>query len=896
MRRRTFRSLVPRIGTSIRSLVRDVVSVTLLSERKRRLMGWLVLLVMLSVGCTPIDEKDAQKPEEPFEAERLQALPDLESLINQAKPGHWISAHQRITAVEDFQGAVESRVLDNANRPIPTELASHAMLDVRPLVLPAGEPKEVETRFYVPRRLDRETRAVTLENRLIDRRGNLVASLGGSVSLMPDFRFFGLALSTVPERWNYLATLPTNAGEPGLETQELTKVVVPRIGEFVPLPSDLFGWTSIAWIVWDDFDPALLEPGQRQALIDWLHFGGQLIVSGSDGLDKLGTSELAALLPVDADETVSMPVESLDSINAVWSPGPGEDRTRWEFAEANAPLIRKLRLRAGARFLPGCDGLVADRAVGRGRIVVTAFSLAERSFVRWPSIDNFVHNALLLEPRRRFSDDQLESRATFVDLSGSELDPRLGSSLRFFVRDWGDRTTELAAAAPAAAVEANEPATMASSTPTADAWRWRTGPYESSAQSGVAGWNDLSAVAIAARRTLDASTGIEPPSVAFVAYALVAYLIVLVPLNWIVFRLLGRVEWAWLAAPLIAVVAAFAIVRIARLDIGFARNRTELTIVEFPADYDRAHVTRFATVYSSLSTRFEIEYDDAASRAQPWGNPARAADGSFVGEPKPVRLRRAGATTLEGFDVVSNSAEMLHTESFVDRGGRLEWQPNDAETGGSIVNGTDLVVDSGVIVRIDRNGRWSGGIVEGLDIESQRTVSLRPIVSIADLFALFSETEALQSTFTLMADRFESLDTDRSGRLTLDELARDGERGRRWNELLRRLARRGDDLSGEGIDLEQYRRFATTMPDESLRVAALIDLWIAGLRRQSAGTWLVGAAVIPETETWRPAVSQTRSLGLVVASLQPADLPVPASDVNRRRSLDELDSDDEEER
>ncbi|HRE98996.1 MAG TPA: hypothetical protein PLI18_00675 [Pirellulaceae bacterium] len=871
---------------------------TLPSGAPRRLMGWLLLLIVLSVGCMPIDEKEAQETEEPFEAERLQALPDLESLINQAKPGHWISAHQRITAVEDFQGAVESRVLDNANRPIPTELASHAMLDVRPLVLPAGEPKEVETRFYVPRRLDRETRAVTLENRLIDRRGNLVASLGGSVSLMPDFRFFGLALSTVPERWNYLATLPTNAGEPGLETQEFTKVVVPKIGEFVPLPSDLFGWTSIAWIVWDDFDPALLEPGQRQALVDWIHFGGQLIVSGSDGLDKLGTSELASLLPVDADETVSMSIESLESLNAVWSPGPGEERTRWEFAEANAPLIRRLRLREGARFLPGCDGLVADRPVGRGRIVVTAFSLAERSFVRWPSIDNFVHNALLLEPRRRFSDDQLESRATFVDHSGSELDPRLGSSLRFFVRDWGDRTAEVAAAGPAAAVASTEPApaTSSSSSSTATAWRWRTGPYESAAQSGVAGWNDLSAVAIAARRTLDASTGIEPPSVAFVAYALVAYLIVLVPLNWIVFRLLGRVEWAWLAAPLIAIIAAFAIVRIARLDVGFARNRTELTIVEFPADYQRAHVTRFATVYSSLSTRFEIEYDEAASRAQPWGNPARAADVSFVGEPKPVRLRRAGATTLEGFDVVSNSAEMLHTESFVDRGGRLEWRLDDAATGGSIVNGTDLAVDSGVIVRIDRNGEWSGGVIEGLDVESQRAVSLRPIATIADLFELFAETDALHSTFTLMADRFGALDTDRSGRLTLDELARDGERGRRWNELLRRLARRGDGISREGIDLEQYRRLAATMPDETLRVAALVDLWIAGLRRQSAGTWLVGSSEIPDTETWRPAVSQTRSLGLVIASLEPADLPEPASDVNRRRSLDDPDSDDEEER
>ena len=33
---------------------------------------------------------------------------------------------------------------------------------------------------------------------------------------------------------------------------------------------------------------------------------------------------------------------------------------------------------------------------------------------------------------------------------------------------------------------------------------------------------------------------------------LAIYLLVLVPLNWLVFWLIGKVEWAWIAAPLIA--------------------------------------------------------------------------------------------------------------------------------------------------------------------------------------------------------------------------------------------------------------------------------------------------------------------------------------------------------
>ncbi len=68
------------------------------------------------------------------------------------------------------------------------------------------------------------------------------------------------------------------------------------------------------------------------------------------------------------------------------------------------------------------------------------------------------------------------------------------------------------------------------------------------------------------------------------------------------FRALGRVEWAWVAAPLIAVVCTVTVIRLAQLDIGFVRLQTEVAVAEIQGDYPRADVTRYDALYTSLTT------------------------------------------------------------------------------------------------------------------------------------------------------------------------------------------------------------------------------------------------------------------------------------------------------
>ncbi len=116
-------------------------------------------------------------------------------------------------------------------------------------------------------------------------------------------------------------------------------------------------------------------------------------------------------------------------------------------------------------------------------------------------------------------------------------------------------------------------------------------PWEAESQqaqaAGVASWDDQSQASQAARETLKDAASISVPRATFVLYMLGAYVLVLVPLNWLIWRTMGRVELAWLTAPAIALVFGVLVVRLAQLNIGFDSSATEIDIVELQGDYPR---------------------------------------------------------------------------------------------------------------------------------------------------------------------------------------------------------------------------------------------------------------------------------------------------------------------
>jgi len=207
--------------------------------------------------------------------------------------------------------------------------------------------------------------------------------------------------------------------------------------------------------------------------------------------------------------------------------------------------------------------------------------------------------------------------------------------------------------------------------------QWHYGGYDFDPQAG----------ADAARSTLQEAAGITPPSGNFVLKLLAGYLFVLVPLNWAIFWMIGKVEYAWIAAPIIAVAGALIVIRMASLDIGFSRSNTQVALLEIPAEYERGHLTEYSALYTSLSTAYRVELDGDGGLALPF--PSNRSKTFRPSEQVPLVLDKTIANTISGVQIQSNTTELIHAENLFDAGGKIRLKIDD--TGEmTLVNGTNL--------------------------------------------------------------------------------------------------------------------------------------------------------------------------------------------------------------
>jgi len=215
-----------------------------------------------------------------------------------------------------------------------------------------------------------------------------------------------------------------------------------------------------------------------------------------------------------------------------------------------------------------------------------------------------------------------------------------------------------------------------------------------------------------------------------------------VPLNWLVFRLVRRVEWAWIAAPVIALVCAGVVIKQAQLDIGFARAQTEVAVLEVQGSYPRAHLSRYTALYTSLSTTYQLEFDELSTVVQPF------PDENFrmvTGQSRStVTFQRQNKVRLNGFGVMSNTTDMVHSEQMYDMGGSFRLDMVD-EQPASVANETSLKLSGVVVLWREEGGpqvnaAWIGDMVAG----EETPLSFRPLGSdhaVADLI----QTEGLEA-------------------------------------------------------------------------------------------------------------------------------------------------------
>lgn len=716
-------------------------------------------------------KKLQEKPKDDFEPLAVRMLPSndpapsLKQPPIHVKPGHWIAVSETAKANNfDFPGDLATFAEQQAtNQPLTIEETTSRLWSWCPAILPKGQTKRIEGLLYVPRRKGGLGGAYSVRSELYAIRGGRTGVFNTIVSRsLKDYEHLIVVLAsggTPAAAYSHFDRL-LSVKMPQVETitgqdsepVRYYHVIRPAVDKSAPLPSHSLAWTTIAYVFWDDLDPGVLTNLQQQALLDWLHWGGQLVISGPSSLDKLKGSFLAPYLPAEATETVKLLQADFDGINkrfslqrdparvAMEAQPPKGENLRWITVIEERPMVGvELKLHPAAREMDGTGGLVVERRIGGGRVVVTRFPLTDVRIKQWKSFDGFFNAVLLRRPPRAFKEHGglLEVEWDDPSIANMFLEPRVCSTLRYFSRDVGDFTTikwqpvaeakpprppesplgpggrplpggrfgRVAPGMPPFFDEESKPREDTSAIhPNIDDWHFCG--YQSRIPAGVAAWDDEGVASQAARQILTTAAGIEIPSADFVMKVLAVYLLVLVPLNWLVFWMIGKVEWAWIAAPLIAIIGAAAVIRLAQLDIGFARSRTEVAVLEIQGGYERAHLTRYTALYSSLSSSYTLAFDEPSALAAPF--PSKKLDESFlsIAQPTDVSFRRDKEMSLSGVQVSSNSTGMVHSEQMLSLGN----SPKAIETlrlvgddtkGYSVSNTTDLTIrDIGVFRRL----------------------------------------------------------------------------------------------------------------------------------------------------------------------------------------------------
>ncbi len=749
------------------------------------------------------------------------------------KPGHWTSTVQPMKSnYRDFVGRVTTTLLAVNMRPLVWKDTPFSLNFSRPVVLAKGRKKWVDGELLIPGELKNVRVNWQLQQR--DSFTPIHQRTLPPMIQMPSNQYFLAVLAKEPGRYGYLQVADAIRApwedEWGEISQRQYQVLLIDATRPLPLPANVLAWTSLAMMVWDDVDPSRLTPDQQHALIDWLHWGGRLVVSGPSSLATLRGSFLDPYLPVTSTSTCTVTREALRTWNAYWTPAAKELSRQLQPAATPWSAIA-LKPHSEAVEVPGTAGLFYQRRIGRGSLLVSGISLSERDLVNWSGFDCFLNGALLRRPRRRFTEGPYGGvRVEWQDFPERRLDSHFTTSVRLFARDWGTEVFKISPVVPLSVQAGSRRGLSQAPMPTMNGDGALANPRR---PGGMGSWDESSEISNAARFALREAAGVRVPAASFVVVCLVVYLAVLVPLNWMVFRALNHLEWAWIAAPIIALLGTVVVVRQAQLDIGFVRAQTELGVLELAGDYPRGHLSRYMALYTSLSTTYDLRFDDPWAVATPF--PARLDDPTLRGQaPVAVTLARQQQTELHGVAISSATTRLVHSEQMVELEGALEWRKT-SQGHPQVINRTGYDLDDCLVLRHLRDGKsvlsacWLGRLRSG----QSAAVSFRPLPA--------SGLAQSDQTIPYATERGRSALATNPTRLNIDPLLK---LACRWDKA---------DDSWYGARAEY-------------RLVARID------------QPLPGCQILPRA-------SQIRGATLVIAHLAYGDLPAPQPDTNSRRDL-----------
>jgi hypothetical protein len=665
----------------------------------------LILTIPLWTGCDgcrpvgseadPKAEKDKKAPTEEITFAGAVPLPyGNAGTLTAIKPGHWFSLRQSIRSnTADQRGDLTFRCFPrDPQAGLPGD-APELFSSKRPAVLPKGRTKRLDVRMLAnPAVLGSGDRITTTS----DFSSANTNTVGQRVDHLPmrSAEYYFAILTKRPERFALFQAAdwvrPPAGDDSSTANSTNYRIVFPRATGVLALPETMLDWTSTAYLFWDDVSPSELTSEQRRALIDWLHFGGRLIVNGDTVATELAASDLAPILPIKVDGMTDLDGEAAASLIESWSVDADDSKTTVK------ALVRSLNSRVAingelvgdGKTVPETADLLATLAVGRGEVVMSRFDLTSDWLTGWRSLDSFLNAAVLARPGRRYTvANEMVTQSYIEDTTKGNIavekngGPLVNTSMRLFGRDAKIRLSERT-------VES----TVNMSTAPSDEQRIESIEQEfvASPISGVSSWRDDSDTAIYLQSLLRERAGVSIPPLPFVLNSLGIYLLVLVPANYLLFWLIGRLEWAWVAVPFVALLGAGWIARTVSLDLGLARNRSEVSLVELQPGYSRGHATRFVSLYNSLSGTYAVQFDSPDVAAAPVGVFDTSADDVSS---TTFRHGYESGPALVDFSVPSNRTRVFHAEQLIDFGGALQLESD------SIRNETELTLRDVVIIR-----------------------------------------------------------------------------------------------------------------------------------------------------------------------------------------------------
>ena len=581
------------------------------------------------------------------------------------------------------------------------------------------------------------------------------ASWQANLSTLPPHQMLLMILSkdstTKFSAWSRMAaTLPSSAERDGgdLEKVRYYRVVMPIEPGTVSLSSHPLTWTTISHIVWDGYPPDSLSVSQQQAMLDWLHWGGQLVLCGGAGqsFSVVRDSFLGPYLPGEATgETVPLTEDDLRPLSQSYPPphyasaidNQSEPVAIERRTKATASSVRRavrayrapvpirpgpqhpvylmaLKAKEGASTIPLGEAspriLAVESRVGRGRITMLALNPNEEALLAWPGLDSLVRRVIL----RRPEDPGAERSDSDRSLQNS---PPRG---RLFSQDlsWYRITSRDLPPDPNSA-EKREPESKTKAEPDLQI-------LDASAQAGesdlhefpaVADWRDTAKLPRLSRDLLEEASGITIPSSNFVMKVILAYLLAVVPLNWLICRfLLNRREWAWIVVPVVALCFAVGVERLAAHDMGYDTAADEIDLLEVHGDYHRAHLTRLVSLYTTGRSRFSISYpDDPSALCLPLdnGRSIRGEETSYsIWQSSPV-------PALLNFMVQPRSLAMFRAEQMLTLGGAIRLEGGAGRR--LLVNESEIELRDAVFIdstgKGKRRERSLGTIKVGASVE-----------------------------------------------------------------------------------------------------------------------------------------------------------------------------------